>query len=503
MSELAAAQGVDRRARRARRARTASTSASDAARSSRCSAATAPARRRCCARSAGLIDPTQGTVRTPARRRVRAPGPELAAVLADRPARGEPDAARCSAGATTARSTMARSASASSTSPTGIRAASPAASGSASRSPPSRSAAREVLLLDEPTRGMDAASRRALEHAVRDHAAGGGGVVLATHDVELAARCATRRRRARRRRRRRRRAGRRRCSPARCSRRRCCGVLPPFLTVAEVERALAGERRVTERVRRRARLRARPVLGARRVPLSVLAAVELVRRGGSRRRRAAVGRGRRRARGRRARARGPARDDERRDGRDPRRAVGDRRAAAPRRSAGQQRRHLLPGGPGRRRVRPALRAAARDHRDGGVGVHHRRASARGCRSRCSASAGWARAPGTSVRSTARLGPARSRSSSSPRTAGLGLPLRRDPEPVVVAVPPRRGRHALAARPRLRRDGPALLVVLRRDVVGVGRRGRAVQRPAHPRDRARAAAHPPPLRPPPRARGRLS
>ena len=48
-----------------------------------------------------------------------------------------------------------------------------------------------VLLLDEPTRGMDAPSRTALEHAVRAHAANGGSVVLATHDVELAARCAT------------------------------------------------------------------------------------------------------------------------------------------------------------------------------------------------------------------------------------------------------------------------------------------------------------------------
>jgi len=49
----------------------------------------------------------------------------------------------------------------------------------------------DVLLLDEPTRGMDHASRVALETAVRAHAAGGGAVVLATHDVELAARCAT------------------------------------------------------------------------------------------------------------------------------------------------------------------------------------------------------------------------------------------------------------------------------------------------------------------------
>jgi energy-coupling factor transport system ATP-binding protein len=39
---------------------------------------------------------------------------------------------------------------------------------------------------------MDAESRTALEHAMREHAAGGGAVVLATHDVELAARCATR-----------------------------------------------------------------------------------------------------------------------------------------------------------------------------------------------------------------------------------------------------------------------------------------------------------------------
>jgi energy-coupling factor transport system ATP-binding protein len=50
----------------------------------------------------------------------------------------------------------------------------------------------DVLLLDEPTRGMDAPSRDALEHAAREHARQGGAVVLATHDVELAARCATR-----------------------------------------------------------------------------------------------------------------------------------------------------------------------------------------------------------------------------------------------------------------------------------------------------------------------
>jgi energy-coupling factor transporter ATP-binding protein EcfA2 len=50
----------------------------------------------------------------------------------------------------------------------------------------------DVLLLDEPTRGMDAPSRRALHDAASEHASQGGAVVLATHDVELAARCATR-----------------------------------------------------------------------------------------------------------------------------------------------------------------------------------------------------------------------------------------------------------------------------------------------------------------------
>ena len=50
----------------------------------------------------------------------------------------------------------------------------------------------KVLLLDEPTRGMDAASRAALEHAIAQHCAQGGAVILATHDVELAARCAHR-----------------------------------------------------------------------------------------------------------------------------------------------------------------------------------------------------------------------------------------------------------------------------------------------------------------------
>jgi len=95
-----------------------------------------------------------------------------------------------------------------------------------------------VLLLDEPTRGIDAPSRAALEAAVRGHAAEGGAVVLATHDVELAARCASRvvvlgdgEVVA--------------AGPARdvlsgsLFAPQVLRVLPPFLTVAEVEAALA------------------------------------------------------------------------------------------------------------------------------------------------------------------------------------------------------------------------------------------------------------------------
>jgi energy-coupling factor transport system ATP-binding protein len=50
----------------------------------------------------------------------------------------------------------------------------------------------DLLLLDEPTRGIDPPSAAALEAALADHRSGGGAAVLATHDVELAARVATR-----------------------------------------------------------------------------------------------------------------------------------------------------------------------------------------------------------------------------------------------------------------------------------------------------------------------
>ena len=44
-----------------------------------------------------------------------------------------------------------------------------------------------LVLLDEPTRGMDSAARRSLAAAVRALTAGGSAVVLATHDTDLAA----------------------------------------------------------------------------------------------------------------------------------------------------------------------------------------------------------------------------------------------------------------------------------------------------------------------------
>ncbi len=50
----------------------------------------------------------------------------------------------------------------------------------------------QVLLLDEPTRGMDPRHRAGLAEAVRAHAARGGCAVVATHDPDLARACADR-----------------------------------------------------------------------------------------------------------------------------------------------------------------------------------------------------------------------------------------------------------------------------------------------------------------------
>jgi energy-coupling factor transporter ATP-binding protein EcfA2 len=50
----------------------------------------------------------------------------------------------------------------------------------------------EILLLDEPTRGLDYADKQRLTAILNDLRQQGGTVVMATHDVELVARCADR-----------------------------------------------------------------------------------------------------------------------------------------------------------------------------------------------------------------------------------------------------------------------------------------------------------------------
>ncbi len=49
-----------------------------------------------------------------------------------------------------------------------------------------------VLLLDEPTRGLDYAAKRALATVLAGHASAGGAVLLSSHDVEFVAQCADR-----------------------------------------------------------------------------------------------------------------------------------------------------------------------------------------------------------------------------------------------------------------------------------------------------------------------
>ena len=44
----------------------------------------------------------------------------------------------------------------------------------------------ELLLLDEPTKGLDLVSRHIIARALRDHAGAGGTVVMATHDLDFA-----------------------------------------------------------------------------------------------------------------------------------------------------------------------------------------------------------------------------------------------------------------------------------------------------------------------------
>ncbi|MCV2394641.1 ATP-binding cassette domain-containing protein [Actinotalea sp. M2MS4P-6] len=49
-----------------------------------------------------------------------------------------------------------------------------------------------VLVLDEPTRGLDYAAKRVLARLLAEHARAGGSVLLSSHDVEFVAQCADR-----------------------------------------------------------------------------------------------------------------------------------------------------------------------------------------------------------------------------------------------------------------------------------------------------------------------
>ena len=201
-------------------------------------------------------------------------------------------------------------------------------------------------------------------------------------------------------------------------------------------------------------------------------------------------------------ARGAAGHDERRDGRDPRRARRRSPACCGSRPARRRQRHLLPRGARRRRVRPALRAAARALRDGGVRRSSPAASGRGCRSRCWRWRGWARAPGSSACVTAGSRRA-SRSSCSRRTAWVwgfvyGAIMNLWFWPFARR---RRARLAPGPRPRRRRCTTTGRSTWRRRSGGTppARSPTRVLILAH---RPRAHAHPAPLRPPPRPRRRV-
>ena len=287
----------------------------------------------------GLLAPDAGRVELATDDRVRPPGPEHAAVRGRRCAPRSPRRCGCSAGPTTARSSRWLDA-------LGLE-------DLADRHPRSLSGGAAATGRDRGGRGRrrrPAAARRAdprhgrrvartrssaRSPSTREH---GGAVVLATHDVELAARCATQADRARRRRGRRGRARPATCSPGRCSRRRSLRVLPPFLTVEEVAARDGAD--VTAIAVRLHRGSPRPdrcsstcssvVVGAGAflypfwLPSTSLP--NPAHAGDA----PLVAGDRRRARRRRDRARGPARDDDRRDRRDARRARRDRRPAAAR-----------------------------------------------------------------------------------------------------------------------------------------------------------------------------
>ena len=73
--------------------------------------------------------------------------------------------------------------------PASLRRNCPAAGSSVSRSPPACCTARRLLLLDEPTAGVDAKARREFWDMIHDMAADGMTVLVSTHYMDEAERC--------------------------------------------------------------------------------------------------------------------------------------------------------------------------------------------------------------------------------------------------------------------------------------------------------------------------
>ena len=146
------------RARRRRRGAAGSTSSCGPARSSPCWAATGRARPRCCGPWPAWPSPLAGADRPAGRGRLRAPGPGQPALRPHRPGRGGGDPPAARPGRPAPRSTAGSTASASrDLADRHPRSLSTGAAPAGRRSPPWPWAGRPSLLLDEPTRGIDAA----------------------------------------------------------------------------------------------------------------------------------------------------------------------------------------------------------------------------------------------------------------------------------------------------------------------------------------------------------
>ena len=447
------------------------------------------------------------------RRRVRAAEPEHHAVRADRAARARGDAAAARPHRRRRGRPLARRARHSARSPTATRAASRAASANGSRSPRSRSAARRCCCsTSRPAawtrrraprsstrcaRTSTAAARScsppttsSSRRACATHAVVlGDGEVVADGDARARARrLAVRAAGA---------AGAAAVPHRRGSRR---GAGPPMTASSPLARAPAPPRACG----RSSCTRSMVVRRRGRVPLPVLAPGDRARRA------------RRTAATRRSSPRSSARWSWSAVTLEVRRGTMNGATvailgmlaavagpAAAHRPARRRQRHLLPHRARRRRVRPAVRAAARAVRDGGVGGHHRRhravAAVPDARARLDGRGRRLR----SASSPRRLRPVGSRWSRSPRTAGCWGFLYGAIMNLWFWPFARGGALDWAPGLGLGATLAPLLVVLRRDVA---RRGTPPPRSPtpllDPRDRPRAHAHPPPLRPPPRPRRRL-